>query len=80
MSKNSTLKIAVSVVVLVLTSFVMSSSSGLQQADAKAIASVQNACASVTDDDLIKTINESFAADAQIKDQLRHLNVSVTKR
>jgi osmotically-inducible protein OsmY len=40
----------------------------------------QTRCSKTTDADLMQTIKEKFAADADIKDQMRHLNVSVKNR
>ncbi len=37
-------------------------------------------CSKTTDADLIQAIKEKFAADPEIKDQMRHINVSVKKR
>lgn len=52
----------------------------IPQATAKAPSIVQTTCATIADADLVKTIKEAFAADPQIKDQMRHLNVSVKNR
>ena len=43
-------------------------------------ARAQTGCSKTTDADLVQTIKEKFAADADIKDQMRHLNVSVKRR
>ena len=40
----------------------------------------QTRCSKTTDAELVQTIKEEFAADTDIKDQMRHLNVSVKNR
>lgn len=40
----------------------------------------QTRCSKTTDAELVQTIKEKFAADDEIKDQMRHLNVSIKNR
>ena len=43
-------------------------------------AQAQTGCAKTTDAELVQAIKQQFEADAEIKEQMRHLNVSVKKR
>ncbi len=43
-------------------------------------AQAQTSCAKTTDAQIVEAIKQQFEADAEIKDQMRHLNVSVKKR
>lgn len=40
----------------------------------------QTGCSKTTDADLVQAIKEKFQADAEIKEQMRHVNISVKKR
>jgi len=40
----------------------------------------QTVCSRTTDAEIVQAIKMQFEADAEIKDQMRHLNVSVKKR
>ena len=40
----------------------------------------QTGCSRTTDAELVQAIKMQFEADAEIKDQMRHLNISVKKR
>ena len=40
----------------------------------------QTACSKTTDAEIVQAIKQQFEADAEIKDQMRHVNVSVKKR
>jgi len=40
----------------------------------------QTSCVKTTDAEIVEAIKKQFEADAEIKDQMRHLNVSVRKR
>lgn len=40
----------------------------------------QTSCSKTSDAEIVQAIKQQFEADAEIKDQMRHLNVSVKKR
>ena len=40
----------------------------------------QTACSKMTDAEIVQAIKASFEADTEIKDQMRHVNISVKKR
>ena len=40
----------------------------------------QTSCSKTTDAEIVAAIKAQFEADAEIKDQMRHLNISVKKR
>ena len=40
----------------------------------------QTGCSKTTDAEIVSAIKQQFEADAEIKDQMRHLNISVKKR
>lgn len=81
MSKKSALQVAViAVVLMTLLSFEALFSGNVQPAEAKVMNVQQPNCAATTNADLVKAVKESLSADSQIKDQMRHLNVSVKNR
>jgi osmotically-inducible protein OsmY len=43
-------------------------------------ATAQTGCSKTTDEEIVRTIRQQFETDAEIKDQMRHVNVSVRKR
>ncbi len=75
MRGKSTVRIIVNAFVVVLF---MSISAWAQSADKKAQAQIS--CAKTTSAEIIAAIKTQFEADAEIKDQMRHINVSVKKR
>ena len=40
----------------------------------------QTSCSKTPDDEIVQAIKEKFEADPEIKDQMRHANISVKKR
>jgi len=40
----------------------------------------QTGCSKTTDAEIVQAIKQQFEADAEIKDQMRHINISVKKR
>ncbi len=40
----------------------------------------QTGCSKTTDAEIVQAIKQQFEADAEIKDQMRHVNISVKKR
>lgn len=40
----------------------------------------QTGCSKTTDAEIVQRIKQQFEADAEIKDQMRHVNISVKKR
>lgn len=82
MIKKSTVQIFVIAFVVMLFSSVstMAAATGDKKVKAKKAAASQTGCSKTTDADLVQTIKEKFAADADIKDQMRHVNVSVKGR
>ena len=62
------------------TSFGAHATSSDNKSEADKAIALQTVCSKTTDEDLVSAIRESLAADAAIKDQMSHLNVSVKKR
>jgi osmotically-inducible protein OsmY len=81
MLKKSTARIIAMTFLLVLfSSFDALASNGSKKAKAGKVKTSQTNCSTTTNDDLVKAIKEKFEADTEIKDQMRHLNVSVKNR
>ena len=81
MIKNSTVRIITAFVAALFLAMSASANAPrpIKKSQAKK-AAAQSKCSWTSDDDIVKSIKEKFEADAQIKDQMRHVNVSVKKR
>ncbi|MGI8787602.1 MAG: BON domain-containing protein [Pyrinomonadaceae bacterium] len=81
MLKKSTFRIIAIVFALVLfASFNSFASVGDKKTKNRKPKIHQTSCSKTKDADIVKAIQEQFAADSDIKDQMRHVNVSVKKR
>ena len=81
MLKKSTAQIFAIVFVLTLfLSFDALASNDGKKAKAGKEKTSQTNCSATTDDDIVKAVKENLEADSDIKDQMRHLNVSVKNR
>lgn len=81
MLKKSTAQIAAILFVLTLfLSFDALASNGDAKSKTKKAKTSQTNCSKTPDADIVKAIQEQLAADSDIKDQMRHLNVSVKNR
>ena len=72
--------VATAFVVMLFLLFEAAVSNNISQTKAMGITPTQNNCSTTSDADLVKTAKEALAAIPEIKDQMRHLNVSITKR
>ncbi len=81
MIKKSTVQIIMTAFVLILFSSISATAAGSdKKVKAKKAAASQTNCSKTADADIVQAIKEQFEADTEIKDQMRHINVSVKKR
>lgn len=79
MIKKSTVQIIITALVLMLFSSASATATSGKVKTKKAAAS-QTGCSKTADADIVKAIKEQFETDSEIKDQMRHINISVKKR
>jgi len=81
MLKKSTARIiAIAFVLILFSSFDALAANGDKKTKARKTNTSQTNCSTTTNADIVKAIQEQLAADSAIKDQMRHVNVSVKKR
>ena len=81
MFNKSTVQTAAVLVLLTLfLSFNALATGGDAKKKTKKAKTSQTNCAKTSSADIVKAVQEQFAAEDDIKDQMRHLNVSVKKR
>ncbi len=81
MLKKLTARIIAIVFVLTLfLSFETSASNDVRKAKVGKVKPVQTNCSKTPNADIVKAIQEQLEADSDIKDQMRHINVSVKNR
>ena len=81
MLKKSTARIlAVMFVLTLFLSVNVSASTKDKKSKARKAKISQTACAKTTDAEIVQAIKDKFAADSEIKEQMRHVNISVKKR
>ena len=81
MLKKSTVRIiAIAFALILFASFNSFASIGDKKAKTWKTKTHQTSCSKTKDADIVKAIQEQLAADSAIKDQMRHINVSVKKR
>lgn len=81
MLKKSTVRIiAIAFALVLFASFDASASMGDKKAKTRKTKTHQTSCSKTSNADIVKAIQEQLAADSAIKDQMRHINVSVKKR
>lgn len=66
--------------VVVLFSSTSATATGDKKAKAEKTPVSQTSCVKTADADIVQAIKEQLQADSEIKDQMRHVNVSVKKR
>lgn len=81
MFKKSITRMIVVIFVLTLClSISVSASNKDKKSKAGKVKTPQTSCSKTTDADIVQAIKEKFEADPEIKDQMKHINISVKKR
>ncbi|MEP6925454.1 MAG: BON domain-containing protein [Pyrinomonadaceae bacterium] len=72
--------VAIVFVLTLFLSFDALASNSDKKAKAEKVKTPQTNCLTTTNDDIVKAIKEKLEADSDIKDQMRHINISVKNR